>query len=117
MPAPDNRRAPILNRLDKRRRRAQSPSDAGACQLHAAPVDVLVVAQPREQLAFAAAQIEDARPRLNQFADDRVIAAAKNFQSEFIRDAGRSRAACSPRMVYDLRRSRRRRHAGPRPRL
>ena len=46
---------------------------ARAGHLDAAPVDFLVIPQPSEQLAFAAPQIEHARPRLDQFANDRVI--------------------------------------------
>ena len=44
--------------------------------LATAPIDLLVLFEPGQQLALAAAQIEDSRLRLDQVADNREVAPA-----------------------------------------
>ena len=53
------------------------PGDLDASRIH-----MFVRRQPRQQLAFAAAEIEDAGVGFNQFADDGVVAAAKQLADE-----------------------------------
>src|SRR5277367_3263813 len=52
---------------------------ARARQFDAASIDLLVLPQPGQQLAFAASEIEDACPWFDQLAYDGVVAAAKDF--------------------------------------
>jgi len=54
----------------------------GAFDLHAARIHALVFGQPREQFALAASQVQHASPRLNNGADNRVVAASEQVRDE-----------------------------------
>src|SRR5205823_6591190 len=54
----------------------------GAGDFHAARIHALGGGQPLQQFAFAAAQVEHLGPRLDNFADDGIIAAAQELADE-----------------------------------
>src|SRR5688572_5516700 len=59
------------------------PLDPSTDNLHATRVDAFMLREPLKQLAIAAADVQDTRVRLNNIANDRVVAAAKDLTNEW----------------------------------